>query len=105
MKITREEVLRVAALAYLELSEAEIDSFARHLDSILSYSQKLNELNTDGVEPMAQVVPAGGAETASAASTPLRDDTPAPCAVITDVLAGAPDADPPYFLVPKVIDR
>jgi aspartyl-tRNA(Asn)/glutamyl-tRNA(Gln) amidotransferase subunit C len=108
MKITREEVLHVAELAHLELSEAEIDSFARHLDSILTYSSKLNELDTDAVEPMAQVLPPGAAGDAAKelqTGTPMREDVPEPCEIIGDVLAGAPDPDPPYFLVPKVIER
>jgi aspartyl-tRNA(Asn)/glutamyl-tRNA(Gln) amidotransferase subunit C len=108
MKITREEVLHVADLAHLELSEAEIDSFARHLDSILTYSSKLNELDTDAVEPMAQVLPPGAAGDAAKelrTGTPMREDVPEPCEIIGDVLAGAPDPDPPYFRVPKVIER
>jgi len=109
MKITRDEVLHVAQLAHLELSDEEIESFGRHLDSILTYSGKLNELDTDNVEPMSQVVPPGAAAAnASAGSpsgTPLREDIPEVCEVIGDVLAGAPDSDPPYFCVPKVIER
>jgi aspartyl-tRNA(Asn)/glutamyl-tRNA(Gln) amidotransferase subunit C len=109
MKITREEVLHVAELAHLELTEDEIEAFGRHLDSILTYSSKLNELDTEGIEPMAQVVPPGTDEQnfaqASPSGTPLREDVPEPCEIIGDVLAGAPDPDPPYFLVPKVIER
>ena len=111
MKITREEVLHGAELAHLELSEAEIDSFARHLDSILAYSSKLNELDTDAVEPMAQVLPPSAASEAGneleglRMGTPMREDVPEPCEIIGDVLAGAPDPDPPYFRVPKVIER
>jgi aspartyl-tRNA(Asn)/glutamyl-tRNA(Gln) amidotransferase subunit C len=108
MKITREEVLHVAELAHLELSEAEIDSFARHLDSILTYSSKLNELDTSAVEPMAQVLPpraAGDAAEGLQTGTPMREDVPEPCEIIGDVLAGAPDPDSPYFRVPKVIER
>ena len=105
MKITREDVLRVAELAHLELSEAEVEASLRHLDSILTYVEKLNELNTDGVEPMAQVVPQGGSSDGQSAGTPLREDTIEPCAVIAEVLAGAPDPEPPYFRVPKVIER
>jgi len=105
MKITREEVLHVAELAHLELNESEIESFARHLESILTYSEKLNELDTDGVEPMAQVVPPGGAREGQSGGTPLREDVVEPCAVIGEVLAGAPDPEPPYFRVPKVIER
>ena len=112
MKITREEVLHVAELAHLELNESEIESFARHLDSILTYSEKLNELDTDGIEPMAHVAPpqpAADSTKSSAAQavpgTPLREDVLVPCEIIGDVLAGAPDPDPPYFRVPKVIER
>lgn len=102
MKITREEVLRVAELAHLDLTEAEIDMFSRQLDSILSYVEKLNELDTSSVEPMAQVTPLASGD---AAGTPLREDVLKPCDVIGDVLAGAPDAAPPYFRVPRVIER
>jgi aspartyl-tRNA(Asn)/glutamyl-tRNA(Gln) amidotransferase subunit C len=108
MKITREDVLRVAELAHLELSEAEIDLFGRQLDSTLTYADKLNELDTSVVEPMAQVLPPGADDDDVAAappSTPLREDIPAPCEIIDDVLAQAPDADGVYFRVPKVIDR
>lgn len=104
MKITREDVLRVAELAHLELSEAEIEMFSRQLDSILSYVEKLNELDTSKVEPLAQVTPPA-ASGQGAVGTPLREDEPAPCDVIGDVLAGAPDASPPYFRVPRVIER
>lgn len=105
MKITREDVLRVAELAHLELSEAEIEMFSRQLDSILSYVEKLNELDTSNVEPLAQVAPPAGSGQGAGAGTPLRQDEPAPCDIIGDVLAGAPDASPPYFRVPRVIER
>jgi aspartyl-tRNA(Asn)/glutamyl-tRNA(Gln) amidotransferase subunit C len=105
MKIAREDVMRVAELAHLELTETEFETFSRQLDSILTYVEKLNELNTDGVEPMAQVVPPGAANAAPSAGTPLREDIVEPCAVIVEVLAGAPDPEPPYFRVPKVIER
>ena len=105
MKITREDVLRVAELAHLELSEAEIEMFSRQLDSILTYAEKLNELDTSDVEPMAQVTPAAASAPAAVPGTPLREDLPAPCNIIGDVLAGAPDPSPPYFRVPRVIER
>ena len=105
MKITREDVLRVAELAHLELTEAEMEMFSRQLDSILSYVEKLNELDTSNVEPLAQVAPAAVSGQGAAAGTPLREDNPGPCDVAGDVLAGAPDASPPYFRVPRVIER
>ena len=105
MKITREDVLRVAELAHLELTEAEIEMFSRQLDSILTYVEKLNELDTTNVEPMTQVTPAAASGPGAVVGTPLREDTPVPCDVAGDVLAGAPDPSPPYFRVPRIIER
>ena len=108
MKISREDVLRVAELAHLEFTEPEIEAISRQLDSILTYSEKLNELDTSAVEPMAHVLPAGS-ETAGGEDglpgTPLREDIPVPCTVLPEILAQAPQTDTIYFLVPKVIDR
>jgi len=100
MKISREDVLRVADLAYLELSEAEIETYRSQLDSILEYIGKLNELDTTGVAPMAQVLSSD-----QAADATLRADTILPCDMAGDVLQHAPDPEPPYFRVPKVIER
>ncbi len=100
MKISREDVLRVAELAYLELSEAELETYRAQLDSILEYAGKLNELDTTNVEPMAQVL-----STDQAADATLREDIVVRSSVAKDVLAHAPDPEPPYFRVPKVIER
>jgi aspartyl-tRNA(Asn)/glutamyl-tRNA(Gln) amidotransferase subunit C len=100
MKITREDVLRVAELAYLDLSEEELEKYRAQVDDILEYIGKLNELDTTNVEPMAQVL--SDDQTADAT---LREDLVVPCAVADDVLHHAPDSEPPYFLVPKVIER
>jgi aspartyl-tRNA(Asn)/glutamyl-tRNA(Gln) amidotransferase subunit C len=100
MKISREDVLRVAQLAYLELSEAELETYRAQIDEILEYIGKLNELDTANVEPMAQVLTDD--QTADAT---LREDIVVPCNVAEEVMKHAPDAEPPYFLVPKVIER
>jgi aspartyl-tRNA(Asn)/glutamyl-tRNA(Gln) amidotransferase subunit C len=100
VKISREDVLRVAELAYLDLSEAEIETYRKQLDDILEYAGKLNELDTHSVEPMAQVL----TDDQNADAT-LREDLVVPCAVAEEVLAQAPDPEPPYFRVPKVIER
>ena len=100
MKITREDVLRVADLAYLDLTDAELETYRAQIDEILEYVGKLNELDTTNVEPMAQVL----ADDQSADAT-LREDLVVPCAVADDVLQHAPDPEPPYFRVPKVIER
>jgi aspartyl-tRNA(Asn)/glutamyl-tRNA(Gln) amidotransferase subunit C len=100
MKISREDVLRVAELAYLDLREEELEKYRAQVDDILEYIGKLNELDTTNVDPMAQVL----TETQSADAT-LREDLVVPCAVADEVLHHAPDAEPPYFRVPKVIER
>src|SRR5580698_3688023 len=96
MKISREDVLKVAALANLELSDAEVDNFRGQLDDILTYIDKLNEVDTSGVEPLTQVV------AASADDSALREDVIVRADVITEVLQGAPDPEAPYFRVPRV---
>lgn len=101
MKISREEVLRVADLAHLELSPEEAETYRSQLDEILSYVAKLEQLDVNAVEPMAQVLvhPPGDAH------PELRDDQPRPCQVAPDVLAQAPEAKKPFFRVPRVIER
>ncbi len=99
MKITREDVLKVAALANLELTDAEVETFRGQLDDILTYIDKLNEVDTSGIEPMAQVL------TASTDDSTLRDDVVVRADVITEVLEGAPDPEAPYFRVPRVIEK
>jgi aspartyl-tRNA(Asn)/glutamyl-tRNA(Gln) amidotransferase subunit C len=100
MKISREDVVRVAELAYLELSEEELEKYRAQVDEILEYIGKLNELDTSQVAPMAQVL-----TEAQTADATLREDLVVPCAVADEVLHHAPDAEGPYFLVPKVIER
>ena len=100
MKISPEDVLRVAELAYLDLSEEELEKYRAQIDDILEYISKLNELDTTNVEPMAQVL--SDDQTADAT---LREDLVVPCAVAEDVFDHAADSEPPYFRVPKVIER
>ena len=100
MKISREDVLRVAELAYLELSETELETYRAQIDEILEYISKLNELDTTNVEPMAQVLANDQLTDAT-----LRDDVPVVCDFAPAVLEQAPDPDPPFFRVPKVIER
>jgi len=100
MKINRDDVVRVAELAYLDLSESELETYRAQIDEILEYISKLNELDTENVEPMAQVLTDD--QTADAT---LRDDVVVPCGIAAEVLKQAPDPEPPFFRVPKVIER
>lgn len=99
MKITRETVLYVAELAHLELSENEIETYRRQLDQILTYVEKLNSLDTSGIDPLAQVVAEG------TTGAIWREDEVRLSGVTGDALAAAPDSHPPFFRVPKVIER
>ena len=101
MKISREDVLRVAELAHLDLTPEEVELYCTQLDEILTYIGKLNELDIEKVEPMAQVLFAAAGD----AHPELRDDVLAPCDVGAAVLAQAPHAQPPFFRVPKVIEK
>ena len=99
MKITEKEVRYVAGLANLSLSQEEILKFAADLDDILTHMEKLNELDTTGVEPMAQVLFEAD-ETAT-----LREDIERPPLENVVALANAPMSGGGYFKVPKVIER
>ena len=99
MRITEQDVLRVVELANLALTDEEVAHMVRDLDGILSHIEKLNELNTDNVEPMAQVLFEAG-ETAT-----LREDTVRPSLANAEALANAPVSGAGYFKVPRVIER
>ena len=99
MKITEGEVRYVADLANLKLTEAEVARLRADLDGILQHMDKLNELDTSGVEPMAQVL-YEAEETAT-----LRADIPVPPLGNQAALANAPQPGAGYFKVPKVIER
>lgn len=99
MKITEDEVRYVAALANLSLTAAEVERLRADLDEILLHMDKLNELDTTGVAPMAQVLYEAG-ETAT-----LREDEPHEPIGQETALANAPQAGAGYFKVPKVIER
>jgi aspartyl-tRNA(Asn)/glutamyl-tRNA(Gln) amidotransferase subunit C len=99
VKITEAEVRYVADLANLKLTEAEVRKFQADLDEILLHVDKLNEVDTTGVEPMAQVLFEAG-ETAT-----LRTDTEVPPLGSALATANAPAAGAGYFKVPLVIER
>ncbi len=98
MNITEIEIRRVAELANLALTDDEVAQMARDLSGILTHVDKLNELDTTGVEPMAQVL-------FDAGETTLREDRERAPLGNHDALANAPLAGSGYFKVPKVIER
>ena len=94
MKLSKEEVLYVGNLARLEIKEEEVDTFAQQLSDILLYIDKLNEIDTDNVSPMAHAVEI---------STAFREDTVKNSAGQENSLSNAPDRDDEHFKVPKII--
>jgi len=103
VKITEKEVRYVAELANLSLSEAEVHKFQVDLDEILGHVERLNEVDTEGVEPMAQVLYAAGDMDGDTAR--WRADRERPPLGTDVALANAPQAGGGYFKVPKVIER
>ncbi len=99
MKITEQEVRYVADLANLALTEEELRRMRAELEEILVYMDKLNELDTAGVEPMAQVL-YEAEETAT-----LRDDQERETFDNSTALANAPLAGGGFFKVPKVVEK
>jgi aspartyl-tRNA(Asn)/glutamyl-tRNA(Gln) amidotransferase subunit C len=112
MKVTEKDVAYVADLANLELTEEERKGMLRDLNSILEYVDRLNELDTSDVPPMAQVSDRYGVDESKQGSARfayasredvlegLRKSLPH-----AEALANAPDADEDFFQVPKVIER
>ncbi|HEU4413350.1 MAG TPA: Asp-tRNA(Asn)/Glu-tRNA(Gln) amidotransferase subunit GatC [Candidatus Angelobacter sp.] len=97
MKVTDKDVSYVADLANLELTDQERRRMLQDLNSILEYIDRLNELDTGGVPPMASI--------ATDRDSAWREDVPLPCLSRADALKNAPDTDGIFFKVPKVIDK
>jgi aspartyl-tRNA(Asn)/glutamyl-tRNA(Gln) amidotransferase subunit C len=100
-KVTIEDVERMAELASLELTPEEIPGMVGNLNAILDYVAELNELDTTGVAPLAQITELPGA----GGSAALRHDAVEPSLNRTAVMPEAPESDGRFFKVPKVIER
>ncbi|HEY1268364.1 MAG TPA: Asp-tRNA(Asn)/Glu-tRNA(Gln) amidotransferase subunit GatC [Candidatus Binatia bacterium] len=95
MKITREEVRRVALLARLALSDEEEARLTEQLDKILQYMEKLESLETSGIDPMAHAVDVVNA---------FRDDRVTNDPQPEALLSNAPDREKTFLKVPKIIE-
>lgn len=100
-RVTVEQVERVAELARLELTPDEAGRMLRDLNNILDYVAELNELDTKGVVPLAQVSELEAAADASV----VREDALEASLDRATVAAEAPETDGVFFKVPKVIER
>ena len=100
-RVSSKDVERVAQLAHLELAADEAPGMVHDLNEILDYVAQLNELDTSGVAPLAQVSELDGA----GGATSLRQDEPQPSLPRSVVMFQAPETDGVFFKVPKVIER
>ncbi|MBZ0159755.1 Asp-tRNA(Asn)/Glu-tRNA(Gln) amidotransferase subunit GatC [Candidatus Methylomirabilis sp.] len=96
MKITMQEVEHVARLARLELTAEEKERMQAQLDSILSYIDKLSELDTTAVEPTSHILPMINV---------FREDEVVPSLSQEEALANAPDRHDLFFRVPRILEE
>ena len=94
-KISEAEVRKVAKLSRLDLTEKEVEEFTGQLRAILDYVAKMNELDTEGVEPLAHCLPV---------SNVFREDRVKESLGTEKALANAPQRDGEFFKVPKILD-
>lgn len=94
-KIDQAQVRKVAKLSRLELTEAEVEEFTGQLSAILDYMEKMNELDTTNVEPLAHCLPI---------SNVFRDDCVKESLGTEKTLSNAPQRDGGFFKVPKILD-
>ncbi len=95
MSLDPAAIRRIARLARLRVSDAEVVSLQHDLNSILGWIDQLNEVNVDGVEPLT-----GGTSIALR----LREDVVTEPDLTEAVLSNAPDRDGPFYTVPKVVE-
>jgi aspartyl-tRNA(Asn)/glutamyl-tRNA(Gln) amidotransferase subunit C len=98
MAIETEDIRKIARLAHLEISEAEVALFAPQMAEIVAYVEQLNELDTDNIEPAL-----GGLTPEGEATDAARDDVPHASLGQQKALEQAPAAADGHFRVPKVL--
>jgi aspartyl-tRNA(Asn)/glutamyl-tRNA(Gln) amidotransferase subunit C len=94
--ISREDVVHVARLARLALTDAELETMREQLNAILSHIDALRAVDTSGVEPTSHAVPQFDV---------MREDEPKPCFPVEEMLANAPDRVGDFFRVPRIIEE
>lgn len=95
MSLTREEVLHIAQLAHLGLSEDDVPKFQEQLSEILDHFEALRALDTEGVPPTSHPLPL---------ESVMREDEVAPSLPVEDVLANAPNVEDGLFRVRAVLE-
>ncbi len=92
--LSKEEILKIAKLSRLKLSDADIESFSGRLDELLHHMEDLKALDLSNVSPMTGV---------EDAPTVLREDIPQVSLTHEQAFANAPDVENGHFVIPKVI--
>ena len=95
MKIDRETLNKIAHLARLQIDDKDAEKMLKDMTAILSFVEKLNEVNTDGITPLT---------TMSDEVNALREDEPKEPLSHETALKNAPSKDPDYFRVPRVLE-
>ena len=96
MRLSIDEVEKVAKLARLEITEAEKEAFSEQLSSILTYMDQLKGLDTEGVEPTATVLEQ---------TNVFREDEVRPSLPVEQALANAPEQGDGFFSVPRILEE
>lgn len=94
MAVTKKEVEQIAELARLQLDESELEDYTIHLNKILEYVEKLNELDTENVKPLSHPIEGENV---------FREDVAKTSVDREEALKNAPSKDDEFFKVPKVI--
>jgi aspartyl-tRNA(Asn)/glutamyl-tRNA(Gln) amidotransferase subunit C len=95
MKLTREQVIHIAELARLSLTDQEIALYQEQLSAVLEYAERLQDLDTEAIPPTATVLPARNV---------MRADEPRPAMAREDILANAPETQDGCFRVQAVLE-
>ena len=96
MEITKQDVEKVAKLARLAINDAEKDMFVRQLSQILTHVEKLNQYDTEGIEPTATIL---------GQTNVFRDDVVRPSLPVDKALSNAPELTADWFCVPKILEE
>jgi len=96
MSLTREEVIHIARLARLELTDREIERYQQQLSSILEYADRLKAVDTSQIPPTSSVLPA---------RSRFREDSPIDSLAVDQVLKNAPQSEKNQFKVPPALEE
>lgn len=95
MRITAEDILKIASLARLELTPEEVEKMLKDMESILGYIGQLNELNTEDIAPTAH---------SQELKNVMREDLVSPFSGREEIMKNAPEEEDGYFRVKRVVD-